>query len=50
MRFEFTQKNHVLEHHFKSFSRVKSTQDGKVRFIKRNELKITQVELLSPFF
>ena len=36
-------------HHFKSFSRIKPTQDEKVRFIKRNELKLIQVELLSFF-
>ena len=36
-------------YHFKSLSRLKSTQDEKVRFIKGNVLKITQVELL-PFF
>ena len=32
---------------FKSLSREKSTQHEKVRFIKRNKLKLTQVELLS---
>ena len=37
-------------HYFKSFSRVKSTQDEKARFIKGNELKLTQVELLSFLF
>ena len=36
-------------HHFKSFSRVKSTQDQKVHFIKGNELKLTRVELLLFF-
>ena len=36
--------------HFKSFSRVKSTQDEKVRFIKGDESKLTQTELLSFFF
>ena len=36
-------------HHFKYFSRVKSTQDKKVRFIRGNELKLTQVDLLSFF-
>ena len=34
---------------FKSFSRVKSTQDENVRFIKGNELKIIQVEFFSLF-
>ena len=37
-------------HYFKSFSRVKSTQDEKVRFILENELKLTQAELLSFFY
>ena len=36
-------------HIFKSCSREKSTQDEKVRFIKENEFKSTQVELLSIF-
>ena len=36
-------------HFFKWFSRQKSTEDEKVRFIKGNELKVTQVELLSFF-
>ena len=34
-------------HYFKSFNRVQSTQDEKARFIKGNELKLTQVELFS---
>ena len=34
---------------FKSFSREKSTQDEIVYFIKENELKVTQVELLLFF-
>ena len=34
---------------FKSFSRVKSTQDEKMRFIKGKELKVTQIELLLFF-
>ena len=38
MRFEFIQITPVSVHHFKLFSRVKSTQDEKVRFIKGNEL------------
>ena len=37
-------------HYFKSLNRVKSTQDETVRFAKENELKLTQVELLSIFF
>ena len=49
MRFEFIQITHISVQHFKSFSRVKSTLDEKVRFIKWNELKVTQVELLSVF-
>ena len=36
-------------HFLKLFSREKSTQDKKVRLIKGNELKSTQVELLSFF-
>ena len=48
-RLEFTQTIQVWEHYFKSFSRVKSTQDGKMRFIKRNELKLVQVDLFSFF-
>ena len=50
MRFEFAQITHILMHHFKSFSRIKSTQDEKVHSIKGNELKLTQFELLSFFF
>ena len=37
-------------HHFKSFSQVMSTRDEKVRFIKGNEIKLTQVDLLLFFF
>ena len=36
-------------HFLKTFSREKSTQDEKLRFSKENELKVTQVELLSFF-
>ena len=36
-------------HRFKSFSRVKSTQNKKVRFIKGNELKLIQVKLFTFF-
>ena len=32
------------------FNRVQSTQDEKARFIKGNELKLTQVELFSFLF
>ena len=49
MRFEFTQKTHGWVYFLKSFSREKSTQDEKVCLIKGNELKVTQVELLSSF-
>ena len=35
---------------FKSLSGVKSTQDEKVRFIKGNELYLTQSELFSILF
>ena len=45
MRFEFTQMRYIYMHHFKSFSRVKSIQDEKVRFIKGNELKLIQIQL-----
>ena len=37
-------------HYFKSLSRVKSTQDVKMSFNQGNELKLTQVELLSFFY
>ena len=40
----------VSVHCFSLFSRVKSTQDETVSFIKGNELKLTQVELLSFLF
>ena len=36
-------------HHFKSFTLVKSILDEAMLFIKGNELKLTQVELLSFF-
>ena len=39
MRFEFNQVTDVCVHHFKSFSRVKSIIDEKMRFIKGNKLK-----------
>ena len=50
MGLEFIQITQVSVHYLKSFGRVKSTQDEKMRFIKRNELKLTQVESLSFFF
>ena len=37
-------------HYFKSLSREKLTQDDKLRFMKWNELKLTQFELLSTFY
>ena len=37
-------------HHFKKFSGVKSTQDEKVCVIQGNQLKLTQVELISFFY
>ena len=49
MRFEFSQITQIWVQHFKSFSRVKPTQDQKVRFFQGNELKLTQVELFSFF-
>ena len=49
IRFEFTHITQVWVYYFKLFSRENSTQDQKVRFIKGNQLKITQVELLSSF-
>ena len=49
MRVEFRQITHVCVHYFKSFSRVKSSQD-EVRFVEGNELKSSQVELLSFFY
>ena len=46
MKIEFTQTTQVLVHYFKSFNRVKSTQDEKMHFILGNEFKFAQVELL----
>ena len=37
-------------HFLKSLSQVKSTQNEKMCLIKRNELKVTQVELFSFLF
>ena len=45
MSSEFAQITQSLVHYFKSFSQIKSTQEEEVRFIKRNELKLTQVHL-----
>ena len=50
MILEFIVITQVSVHYFKSFNQVKSTQDEKVLFFKRNEKKLTQVELLSFFF
>ena len=47
MRFESTQITQVWVNYFKLFTRVTSTQDEDTRFNKGNELKLTQVELLS---
>ena len=49
MWFEFTEITHISVHHFKLFSPVISTPDEKVRFLKENKLKVTQVELHSFF-
>ena len=49
MKLEFTQITRIRVHHFKSLSLIKSTQDEKVNLVKGNELKLTQVELLSSF-
>ena len=49
MRVEFAPITQVWIHFFKCFNRKKSTQDEKVGFIKENELKLSQVELLSFF-
>ena len=50
MRFELTQITQIWVHYFKSFNRLQSTQDEKARFIKGNELKLTQVNLFSFLF
>ena len=50
MMLELTEITHFCVHHFKSFNRVKSIQDDKVRFKKRNELILVQVELISLLF
>ena len=47
MFIEITQ---VWALYFKLFNRVQSSQDEKARFIKENELKLTQVELFSFLF
>ena len=46
----FIQITQVRVHYFKSFNREQSTQDKKARFIKGNELKLSQAELFSFFF
>ena len=50
MKFKFTEITQVWVHYFKSFSRLKSTQDEKVHYFYGNKLKLTQVELLSFFY
>ena len=49
MRSEFNQITQVCGHLLKSFSRENLTQDEKAHFIKGNELKVNQFELLSFF-
>ena len=52
VRFEFTQVTQVLVLFFffrLMLCREKLTQDETVRFIKGNELKVTQVDLHSSF-
>ena len=46
----FIQITRVWAYYFKFFNWVQSTQDEKARFIKGNELKLTQVELFSFLF
>ena len=46
MRFDFTQKILTLVHLFKSFTRLKSPEDEKGRFIKGNEVKLTEVFII----
>ena len=48
MVFEFPQTTQVWVHYFKSFSRVKATQDEKMRFFKEIELNLTN--LISYFY
>ena len=50
MKLVFFQITQVWVLFFKSFNRVQSTQDEMARFIKENELKLTQVELFSFLF
>ena len=50
MSFDFTHVTEVLSALFKTISREKSTQDAKMSFFLGNELKLTQVELLSFFY
>ena len=49
MKFEFTDVTQVRVQYFKSFNRIKSTENKKVRFILGNQLKLIQVELYSFF-
>ena len=44
IRHEITKITQVWVHHFKSFSRVKSSQDGKAYLIEGIELKLSEVE------
>ena len=50
MKLGFIQITQVWAHYFKLFNRVQSTQDEKARFIKGNQLKLTQVEIFSFLF
>ena len=50
MKLLFIPVTQVWTHYSKLFYRVQSTKDEKARFIKGNELKLTQVELFSFLF
>ena len=50
MKFVFIQITQVSAYYLKLLNRVQSTQDEKARFIKGNELKLSQVELFSFLF
>ena len=50
MKVMFIQITQIWVHYFKSFYKVEKSQDEKTRFIKGNELKLTQVELFSFLF
>ena len=49
MSFELTEITPICVHHFNLFSRVNSTQDEKIPFIKGKESKLAQVELFFFF-